>query len=274
MGTTDLEKIRIKALTDESDYGLWKIRIEEALSGLGLEEVLERDISEGDSTSAATSSDAAGASPSPRNSERNKMRRKASAIITSALSDNALRVVRSVCGNPYKMMTKLDERYDSKTMASKISRMSDLLSLQYTSPSKDISKHVDRLAGLLDQVRAMKTSIDDTFAIGILVASIKAPALGPTIAAIKTVSGNELTWDGVAQRLIEEWRDLDRTTQQEEKIYVARVRCGHCGRKGHKEKDCWQKKKSRSAVSSESENDDENQSCHEPTRERLRGRLA
>lgn len=46
-----------------------------------------------------------------------------------ALGDHALPVVCSVIGNPRALMKKLDQRYDSKSTANRISKMVELISL-------------------------------------------------------------------------------------------------------------------------------------------------
>ena len=96
---------------------------------------------------------------------------QASNIIVSSLGDHALRVVRTVIGKRKSIMEKLDNRFDSKTISSRISKMSELVSIRYTTVKDDISKHIDRLAGIIEQLRAMGTTFEDALAIGILVAS-------------------------------------------------------------------------------------------------------
>lgn len=55
--------------------------------------------------------------------------RQASNIIVSTLSDQALRVVRAVVGKPVMMLAELDQRYDPKSTATRISKMSELASM-------------------------------------------------------------------------------------------------------------------------------------------------
>lgn len=262
-------------MKDKSDYGLSKIRVEEAPFRLGLDQVMEIEGPAGDTTAGATSSDAADGAQSPRDRELKTQRRKDSSLIISALDDQALRVVHKLHGDPVKMMTKLDERYDSKTMASKISKMTELLSLQYTSPSKDVARHIDRLAGLIDQVRAIEISIDDTLAVGILILSIKTAAFCPVVAAFTTISESDLTWDSVSQRLIEECNEGSMTDSKEEILYIAHVRCGHCRRRGRTKENFWLKNDKQTAkVSTESAGDDENSACSEQGKARFSRRRA
>lgn len=113
---------------------------------------------------------------------------QASNIIVSALGDHALRVARSVIGKPKEMMQKLNDRYDSKSIANRICKMSELVSIHYTAPRDDIDKQIDKLAGIIEQLRSMGSTFDDALAIGSLVASISVPDLMPATAAIKTLA--------------------------------------------------------------------------------------
>lgn len=106
----------------------------------------------------------------------------------SELGHHALRVVRTVIGNPKQMMSKLDVRYDSKTISSRISKMSELVSVRYSTVKDDIDKHIDKMAGIIEPLRSMGSTFEDALAIEILVASITATERMPTTAAIKTIS--------------------------------------------------------------------------------------
>lgn len=94
------EKIRIRQLDDKSDYALWRVRVKAAINGKKLGKVLT------------------GTEPERNDTEKKE---EASNIIVSAMSGQALRVVRPVIGNAEEMLEKLDDRYDSKSTASKIS---------------------------------------------------------------------------------------------------------------------------------------------------------
>ena len=120
-----------------------------------------------------------------------------------ALGDHALCVVRSVIGQPSEMMTKLDARYDSKSISSRISKMCELVSLRYGSLLNDIDKHIDKMTGLIEQLKVMGSTFDDALAIGILVASISVPELMPARAAIKTLTDESMKWDESSSRLVD-----------------------------------------------------------------------
>lgn len=124
---TDFEKFRIKTLDDKDDYRLWRIRIAAACDGKGLEDVLSQERC----TQEITYEKAKFATN----------QKKASNLIVAALSDRALRVMRSNIGKPYKMMQKLDDRYDSKSAATRIAKMTQLTSMRYDNLKKSIGVH-------------------------------------------------------------------------------------------------------------------------------------
>lgn len=214
---SDAEKLRIKQLDDRSDYGLWKIRVEAACSSKGVSDALQKS--------------------KERTNVSDDHKKTASGIIVAALSDPALRVVRSVIGNPVDMLEKLDARYDSRSTATKISKISELVSVRYTNVKHDITKHIDRMAALQEQLKSMEAIMDDAVQVGILIASIDVLELTPVTAAIKTLAEKDITWETVTERLIEEWRGLTNAHKEDSKL--ARNVCTYCNRPGHHAANCW-----------------------------------
>ena len=106
------------------------------------------------------------------------------------------------------MLAKLDARYASKTAASKITKMTDLITMSYMSLKSDITKHIELMAATVEQLRGMKVTIEESFAVAILVASVQVPSLRPATTAIKTLAEDDLKWETVAERLIEEAKGL------------------------------------------------------------------
>ena len=215
----DPDKVRIRPLDERSDYTLWRIRIVAAIDAKGLTKTLSD--TDDDTT------------------EFKDSKRQAGNIIVSALSDQALRVVRSVMSNPKDMLEKLDRRYDSKTTASKIAKMSELVSMRYTSIRDDMARHVDRMAALIEQLRSMKTTLDDSLAIGILVASIDVPSLLPITAAIKTLAESDINWEDVTSRLIEESKTLTSSSGPVDRANAAMSSCQICQKNSHRTENCF-----------------------------------
>ena len=116
MMTESTERIQIKPLDEKDDYRLWRIRISAACDSRGIEEVFSCSNSHTDSTLKG-------------NFVTNQ--KKASNMIVAALSDKALWVVRFCIGQPYEMLIRLDERYDSKSAATRVAKMTKLINLRY-----------------------------------------------------------------------------------------------------------------------------------------------
>ena len=224
---TETEKIRIRPLDDKSDYALWRIRIYAVISAKSLETVFETRRQGEVCSSTSTTSPAS-----------ETQCQQASNIIVSALGDHALRVVRTVIGKPKEMMEKLYARYDSKTIASRISKMSELVSIRYNSLREDIDKHIDKLAGIIEQLRSMGSTFDDALAIGILVASISVPELMPATAAIKTLADRDIKWEDISSRLIEEVKNL-KSSNRTPRANLANSSCAICGKNNHSTNRCF-----------------------------------
>lgn len=91
------------------------------------------------------------------------------------------------------MLVKLDERYDSKATASRIWKMSELVSLRYVSLKENIGIHIDKIEALIEQLKNIRTTIEDVLAVGIHVASIDVQQFLQVTAAIKTLSEDKVT---------------------------------------------------------------------------------
>lgn len=219
------EKARIDPLREGQDFATWKIRIEAICHSKGLIAALEHE----------QKPDSAKESDEIFHSNQ----KKACGIIVSALSNEALRVVRSDIGNPCVMLRKLGERYDSKTAASRIAKMTELISLRYTSSKQDMGKHIDKMRGILEKLDAMNTNIPHELSIAILIASVDAIELVPTTAALKTLSDENATWDTVSARLIEEQQSLKSKYRRLEKVQTAKPYCHLFSKKGHTTERCW-----------------------------------
>lgn len=102
------------------------------------------------------------------------------------------------------MMKKCDARYDSKSTTTLVSKMLEPRSITYTGIRDDISKHIDRLDGLLKQLQEIGAKLDETLEIGILVASSKVTKRTPVTEAIRKLAESDLKWETVSTRLIAE----------------------------------------------------------------------
>lgn len=225
LATSEPAKALIEQLDDEQDYGLWYLRVEAVCNAKGLNEVLTNE-------------------PNPYTEEEPKAKflenqKKASGIIVSALSNPALRIVRSDSNNPFLMLQKLAERYDSKTAASRIAKMTELITLRYDNILKDMGEHVDKMAGILEKLEGMDTSLPEEFSIALLISSIAVPELIPMTAALKKLSDDDAKWDDVSSRLIEEHQSIKSKRRRPERASNAIRHCPLCSKPGHTIERCW-----------------------------------
>ena len=164
---SDWDKIHIKQLDDKADYGLWEIRVEATCSAKGVHDALNVPVGIPIKDSHKTIE---------------------SGIIVSALSDSTLRVVRSVICDPAEIMKKSDGRFESRSTASNISKLTEFVSARFVNIKSDITKHIDRMAYILEQLKAMDVQIDNSMQVCVLLASVYVLELGPVTAVIKTLA--------------------------------------------------------------------------------------
>lgn len=80
--------------------------------------------------------------------------------------------------------------------------------MKYTSLRSVISKHIKKITDIIKQLKGMDVTIQKSFAVANLVASIYATSLRPATTTIKTLPEDELKWHTVAKRLTEEAKEL------------------------------------------------------------------
>lgn len=83
--------------------------------------------------------------------------------------------------------------------------MSDLFSLRFKNDRWDIYQNIDRMDSMREIFHIMKYTNDETLYIEILPASIEVSEVTLVITDIKILSYTDVTWDTVAERLIEKW---------------------------------------------------------------------
>lgn len=86
----------------------------------------------------------------------------------------------------------------------------------------------------------MGVTIDNSFAVAILVASIEVSSLCPAPTAIKTLNEKYLRWHTVAEHLTEEVNALKEGRRSEISLAaVAQDTCQVCGKEGHTAATCF-----------------------------------
>ena len=219
------DKIRIKQLDERDDYRLWRIRISAAFDSKGIDEVLEVEKN--------THTDA------NKQAKFVADQRKGSSIIVAALSEKALWVVRSSIGKPFEMLHKLDERYNSKSAATRISKITELITMCYDSIKKSMGTHIDQMDAVLEQLEGINTSMPLELSVALLIASIQGQELHAVTAAVKTLNDDSITWEKVTARFLEEHQVLKWKLKYQERATPLQKHCDICKRKGHAIDQCW-----------------------------------
>jgi gag-polypeptide of LTR copia-type len=174
-----------------SDYGLWLCRLEAILEAKGLAHTIQ-DSNERAVPAESASTDIVDAALQVR---------KTSSINVNGLADKPLRIVRAHCKYPLKMIQKLNERYASSTLSTRMSLLWQLNGLSYQR-GKDMGDFVDSFASILDRLECMGAKIDEDLSVVMLLSSMNG-SFESTVEAIKTLGDEKLTWDDVCSRLIE-----------------------------------------------------------------------
>lgn len=192
---TEQDKPLTQSLDDRSDYALLRQRAEAACNSMGR-------------TASFTSDEL------PSGADREKFAEQflqVSFIIVSALGDHSILVLRTLIGRPTEMLEKVDTRFDSKPTACKISKMVELVSLRYAILKQDMTKHIYKVASIVELLKSMQDSMDESLSGGTPIASIYVVWIHPVVAAINTFADSDINWDSLLEHLIEEKRGLKKT---------------------------------------------------------------
>ena len=122
-----------------------------------------------------------------------------------------------------------------------MSLIAELHNLRYK--NGDMGEYVDRYAALLDRLEAMNAKIPTELAIIMFLHSMNGK-FEATIAALKTMSDDSLTWEDVTARMIKESTSHSRTSiaiPQTALVTGTNLSniCSNCGKHGHKADHCW-----------------------------------
>ena len=219
-----------------SDFGLWLCRLEAVLEDKGIAHTIAPD--DFPARSSLTGVEIPSASILAESAEFSAARKKAAAIIINGLGDKPLRVVVAHRKDPALMLIKLNERYASSTLSTRMSLISELYTLSYVR-NKDMGEYVDTYTSLLNRLEAMNAPIPGALAVIMFLSSLQGH-FEATVAAIRSLSDDDLTWDDVTSRLIEEASSPRSRTRQDSAFVVnSRPMCTFCGRQGHDANRCF-----------------------------------
>lgn len=82
------------------------------------------------------------------------------------------------------------------------------MSIRYKSAMYEIDKHIDTMAGIIEQRCCEGSPFEDGLEISILAASIDAQELLPSVPAIMTLSDEHINWKYICSRLIEKAKNV------------------------------------------------------------------
>ena len=173
------------------DFHLWTARTEAALEAKEVLDVVTVDL-----LSSAEISD-----------ELSKKISKARAIIIQGLGDRPLRLCLSVKTDPYKIWSKLRDRYAVSNTATKVQLQTRLSSMSYQEQS--MQDYVDTFEEIFNRLAAMQSEIAEDLQVAMLLASFgdksKSP-FGYLIASMQAVQ-ESLDWETATVNLIQEYED-------------------------------------------------------------------
>lgn len=115
--------------------------------------------------------------------------------------------------------------------------ITDIVYLRYRNFKVDITKHIYLIAAKMEQIKEMKTFVYDAVQIGMLIASIEVFAFPLWLQLSKTLTEEDITWETVRYRLIEEWQSLNPVTSEHWK--VGKNICSYWNRPDHSSENCW-----------------------------------
>jgi hypothetical protein len=104
----------------------------------------------------------------------------------------------------------------------------------------DVSEYVDNYNCLLDRVETMDAKVPRPLAVIMFLSSMRGQ-FEATVAALRTMGDDDISWDDVTSRLIEESSSAVSRPRRDTAFATvqARVVWDFCGRPGHEEDRCW-----------------------------------
>lgn len=117
--------------------------------------------------------------------------------------------------------------------------MAELILTEYPSLQEDMSEHIGKPAGLLEQFSSMNLALLDTLAVSILVVLVEVNGLIPVTTVIETLADKKLSWKEVPSRLIEKKTALRHGSRSAERSSAAHGWCGISGKFNYKTDSCY-----------------------------------
>lgn len=221
------------------DFGQWAIRFQVFCEAKGVDDVIFSDVLGDEEVTSLPE-------------ETLKKLKKARLCVVSALGSRALRTVASHRMNPYVMYQKLEQRYATKSAASRVQLQTKLHRMHYEA-SQTMSEYIDELEELFLKLESMECPISDSFQVAILLSSFgnaDDSPYGPVVSALQTLADENLNWDTATARLLQEYssriegssapQPSGMKVKQEPRALtsLARVKCYNCSKYGHYARNC------------------------------------
>ena len=133
--------------------------------------------------------------------------KKSLLCIMKALGDRNLQTVDGDRANPFRMFAKLEKRYGTKSLASRVRLQTRLHRMAYDA-SKTMSEYVDELVKIFSKLNAGACSVTESLQVAILLSSfgtLDNSPYGPFVFALQTLEDETLTWDTATSRLLQEY---------------------------------------------------------------------
>ena len=181
---------------------------------------------------------------------------KGCALLVMCLRPKALRTVAEEKKKPFRMYKKLEERFATRTPASRVQLQTQLHQMKYDS-GKSMSEYIDGLESIFKQLDSMDSPVDPSMQVAILLArfgTVDETTYGPVISALQTITDEKLTWEAATARLLQGYStrigakpgsaEVSAHASSERRALksMARVRCYGCKRFGHYKRDFPNKK--------------------------------
>lgn len=172
---------------------------------------------------------------------------KALAIIALALSDNYIHHISDSITS-FDAWDKLDKLFGAKGKNSKIALKIEFFELRLSS-HESLAAHVNHMKSLMTQLSAIGAPVEEDDAVAVLLKSMP-EEYGHLVTTLKNLPTPTL------EEIISSLQDEERKTKGrgDEAFYINKrsnkasfkgkgIKCNHCGKTNHEEKDCYYKKK-------------------------------
>jgi gag-polypeptide of LTR copia-type len=180
-----------------------------------------------------------------------RKRSKISSLIINSLGNKPLSIIQSVSKDPVRIWMKLEERYASKSINSKLSFVTELQNKKFTHKG-NMSDHVEEFDTLFAKLENAGHEIEPLMQVSMFLASLEGHSeYNATIAAVRTLARYDIKWEIVTTRLRDEYKNKQKqygsmhgsltgsTVAYVNHSQKKKPTCKSCGKMGHNEPKCW-----------------------------------